>query len=159
MERQQKDLCGLRSAKIADGKLTLVLNNSLAAVEDGRREILRFVGPLDAMVLNRLETIFEELVSNTIRHGFAKQSSQSIRVLIERKPDAVQLTFEDDGVAFSPLAAKPPLRARTIETAQIGGLGIPLIVKLSSRLEYQQLQPADSGGFRPRNRTIVSVAI
>ena len=111
------------------------------------------------MVLNRLETIFEELVSNTIRHGFAKLSSQSIRVLIERKPDAVQLTFEDDGVAFSPLAAKPPLRARTIETAQIGGLGIPLIVKLSSRLEYQQLQPAGSGGFQPRNRTIVSVAI
>jgi anti-sigma regulatory factor (Ser/Thr protein kinase) len=159
LEQHQKDLCGLRSAKIADGKLTLVLNNTLAAVEDGRQEILRFIGPVDAMVLNRLQTIFEELVSNTIRHGFAKKSSQSIRVLIERKPDAVQLTFEDDGIAFSPLAAKPPERARTIETAQIGGLGIPLIVKLSSRLEYEQLQPANSGGFRPRNRTTVSVAI
>lgn len=41
---------GLRSAMIVDGKLTLVLNNTLAAVEDGRREIVRFLGSLDGMI-------------------------------------------------------------------------------------------------------------
>ena len=42
--RQWHEQSGLRSAMIVDGKLTLVLNNTLAAVEDGRREIVQIPG-------------------------------------------------------------------------------------------------------------------
>jgi anti-sigma regulatory factor (Ser/Thr protein kinase) len=154
---------GLRSAEIAGGKLKLVLNNTLAAVEDGRSEIMRFLGPLDAMAQNRLEVLFEELVSNTIRHGFAKGSGQSIHVQVERRPDAVTLVFEDDGLPFDPTQAELPGGFTSAETARVGGLGIPLIVKLSSALRYEALSSRnDAGrndaGFHPRNRTTVSVA-
>ena len=57
------------------------------------------------MAQNRLEVLFEELVSNTIRHGFAKGSGQSIHVQVERGPDAVTLVFEDDGSPFDPTQA------------------------------------------------------
>ena len=87
---------GLRSAEVVDGRLKLVLNNTLAAVEDGRIEIVRFLGTLDDMVQNRLEVLFEELVTNTIRHGFSVNSDQSIHVQVERGPGAIKLTFEDD---------------------------------------------------------------
>jgi anti-sigma regulatory factor (Ser/Thr protein kinase) len=136
-----------------------VLNNTLAAVDDGRQEILRFIGVVDAMALNRLETIFEELVTNIIRHGFERKSDQSIHVLVERTPGAIQLTLEDDGVPYNLLAAAMPAPAQSIETAQIGGLGIPLIVKLSSKLRYEELQPGETTVFRPRNRVIVAVAV
>ena len=149
----------MRSAEIADGRLRLILNNTLAAVEDGRSEILRFLGPLDGMAQNRLEVLFEELVSNTIRHGFAKGSDQSIHVQVERAPGAVTLVFEDDGLPFDPTQAELPDGFTSAETARIGGLGIPLIVKLSSALGYEEIAPRAGAGFRPRNRTTVSVAV
>lgn len=157
MERLREHT-GLRSAEIADGKLKLVLNNTLAAVEDGRSEIMRFLGSLDMMVQNRLEVLFEEMITNTIRHGFAGSSGQSIHVQVERGPDAIKLVFEDDGMPFDPTEVDVPMRLSGTEPARIGGLGIPLIVKFSSSLRYEELSPPDSGGFHPRNRTIVSVA-
>ena len=111
--------------EIADGKLSLVLNNTLAAVDDGRQEILRFIGVVDAMVLNRLETIFEELVTNIIRHGFERKSDQSIHVLVERTPGAIQLTMEDDESLRSAGGGSMPAPARNIETAQIAAWEFP----------------------------------
>jgi anti-sigma regulatory factor (Ser/Thr protein kinase) len=149
---------GLRSARIVDGKLKLVLNNTLAAVEDGRRETVRFLGSLDGMVQNRLEVLFEELVTNTIRHGFASNSDQSIHVQVERGPNALKLTFEDDGLPFNPIEADVPMSPASADPARIGGMGIPLIVKLSSSLCYESPSPRRDGeGFSPRNRTTVSV--
>lgn len=155
---EQKDRSGLRSAEIANGRLTLVLNNSLAAVEDGRRAMKRFLGPLDPMAQNRLEVVFEEIVSNTVRHGFRENSGQTIRVRVDLKPSAIELTFEDDGKPFNPMDANMPGPAG-IETARVGGLGIPLIVKLSSGLRYERLSSGEREGFSPNNRTIVSIAI
>jgi len=149
---------GLRSAEIADGALTLVLKNSLTAVEEGRSAISRFLGPLDPMVQNRLEVLFEELVSNTVRHGFAANSSQSIHVLVQRGPGAIRLTFEDDGLPFDPTKVDVAARMAVTDPAQLGGLGIPLIARLSSLFRYEPLSPGRAcEGFRPRNRTIVSV--
>ena len=156
---QWRQHSGLRSAETVDGRLKLVLNNTLAAVEDGRSEIMRFLGPLDAMAQNRLEVLFEELVSNTIRHGFAKGSDQSIQVQVERGPDAVTLICEDDGQNFDPTQAELPEGFTSAETARVGGLGIPLIVRLSSALRYEELSPGSGPGFHPRNRTTVSVAV
>lgn len=136
-----------------------MLNNTLAAVDDGRREILRFIGAADALALNRLEIVFEELVTNIIRHGFERKSNQSIHILVEHKTGAIQLTLEDDGVPYNLLKAAIPAPAHSIETAKIGGLGIPLILKLSSELRYEELHPAETMTFLPRNRTIVAVAI
>ena len=149
---------GLRSAEIVDGKLSLVLNNTLAAVEEGRSAIAQFLGPLDCMVQNRLEVVFEELVSNTVRHGFAGNSGHSIHVLVERAPDAIRLTFEDDGLPFDPTKVDVEALMAGTEPTRLGGLGIPLIVRLSNSLSYERLSPGkEREGFRPRNRTTVSV--
>ena len=155
---------GLRSIDVIDGRLQLVLNNNIAAVEDGCRGMFRFlesraVAPL---VRHRIEVLFEELVSNTIRHGFTNGSSQSIHVMVEQKSGMVELTFEDDGEPFNPLDARPPEAFSTIDTARIGGLGIPLVVGLSAGLRYERLALAGnhSAGrpFMPCNRVVVSVA-
>jgi len=154
---QWHEQIGLRSAEIVDGKLKLVLNNTLAAVEDGRRAVIQFVGSLDSMVQNRLEVVFEELVSNTVRHGFYSNSEQSIHVQVERGTHMIELTFEDDGLPFNPTNVDVSARLAGAELRN-GGLGIPLIVKLSSSLRYEQLIPRGGcEGFHPCNRTTVSV--
>ncbi len=153
--RQWREQNGLRSAALVEGKLRLVLNNTLAAVEDGRCAVVEFLGPLDAMVQNRLEVVFEELVANTVRHGFTDDSDQSIHVEVERGSGAITLTFEDDGAPFNPVQTEAPGRA---DADRVGGLGLPLIAKMSSALRYEQLAPGElRQGFNPRNRTTVSV--
>lgn len=51
-----------------------------------------------------------------------------------------------------------PGRIADIETARVGGLGIPLIVKLSTGRQYERPASGKTGDFQPNNRTIVSVA-
>ncbi|HTC84282.1 MAG TPA: ATP-binding protein [Rhizomicrobium sp.] len=152
---------GVRSAAIVDGRLELVLNNRKAAIEDGRRCLVEFLAGqvLDEVVRHRLEVVFEELVSNTIRHGFAMHSDQSIHVRVEPRPGLVEFTFEDDGWPFNPLEVEPAEPFKSIETAKIGGLGISLVAELSAHLSYERLAPhAGQLGFAPRNRLVVAIA-
>jgi len=161
-DRSKDDISGLRSSAIVNGRLEIVLNNTLEAIEDGRRSMLDFLASqrLADAVRHRLEVIFEELVSNTIRHGFTRHSRQSIHVRIEPRPGLVEFTFEDDGAPFNPLDAQVPQRFSTIETARIGGLGIPLVTRLSAHLRYERLpQRADDADFAPCNRLVVGVAV
>ena len=75
------------------------------------------------------------------------------------EPGIVEFTFEDDGIPFNPLEATPSKPFKSIETARIGGLGIPLVAKLSARLRYERLTPnAGQSVFSPCNRLVVSMA-
>jgi serine/threonine-protein kinase RsbW len=144
---------------VADGKLHLVLNNTLAGIEDGRCRMLDFLGTLDERASHRLQVIFEEIVSNTVRHGFTRGSGQSIHVVIERQAGAIALSFEDDGAPFDPSSAPAPEAFSSIESARVGGLGIPLVQRLAKTLQYERLAPqTGSAGFKPCNRVLVSVA-
>jgi anti-sigma regulatory factor (Ser/Thr protein kinase) len=157
----QDGSCGLRSATIVNGRLELVLNNTLAAIEDGSTCMLDFLRcpALGEGTQHRLQVIFEELVSNIIRYGFSEQSSQSIHVKIDRRPDVVEFTFEDDGTPFNPLDAPTPAPYTSIERAKVGGLGISLVTKYSSQLHYEHPpQNAGDHGFSPQNRLKVIVA-
>ena len=156
---------GVRSCRTDEDGLRLVLNNSLDAIEEGRLALLDFLQPhaLDDRVINRLEVIFEELVSNTVRHGFAPQSDQSVQVQAAARGEQLELVFEDDGTPFNPLQAEAPAPFQSLETARLGGLGIPLAIKLSSSLSYERPSPvpegsAPAGGFAPTNRLRVTIS-
>src|ERR1700759_789094 len=141
---------GLRSATIVNGALELVLNNTLAAIEEGSARMLDFLAHpvLGEDAHNRLQVIFEELVANIVRHGFRGHSDQSIHVKIDRRPDTGELTFEDDGTPFNPLNVPAPRPYTSIENAKVGGLGISLVKKYSARLHYEHPpQRVRSDGF------------
>ncbi|HEX4637581.1 MAG TPA: ATP-binding protein [Rhizomicrobium sp.] len=152
---------GLRSATVVDGRLELILNNRIAAIEEGRRPLVEFLAgqALGDVIRHRMEVVFEELVSNTIRHGFSMHSDQSIHIRVEPRPGLVEFTFEDDGAPFNPLEIRPSEPFKTIETAKIGGLGIPMVAKLSVYLRYERPQPhVNPTGFTPRNRLVLAIA-
>lgn len=151
---------GVRSAAIVDGRLKLVLNNRIAAIEEGSCRLVEFLAgqALGDVVRHRVEVVFEELVSNTIRHNFSMHSNQSIHVLVEPKPGLLEFTFEDDGRPFNPLEVQPTEPLTSIETARIGGLGIPLVARLSAYLRYETPQSVSGNGFSPRNRVVLAIA-
>jgi serine/threonine-protein kinase RsbW len=157
---------GLRLSEIVGGDLRLVLNNTMSAVEDGRHQILRYLEPwgVGSAARNRLEVVFEELVSNTIRHGFEPRSDQIILVSVAVRPGVIEIAFEDDGLPFNPLESPEPEPFSSLEEARLGGLGIPLILKLSTNVRYEPIPPGTAGHiidgrpFNPCNRIKVFIA-
>jgi serine/threonine-protein kinase RsbW len=151
---------GLQSSEVVDGALHLVLSNSTTAIEPARLAMLRFLEPLtlDPLVANRIEVVFEEAISNILRHGFTAGSDQTIAVLVASQARAVVLTIEDDGIPFDPVAAPEAAPLTSIETAPLGGLGISLMRKLAADMRYEAPTPAPSAAFQPRNRLTVSIA-
>jgi serine/threonine-protein kinase RsbW len=95
------------------------------------------------------ELVFEEVASNVVRHGHAAE----IELSLDREPatNAIILTFEDAGPPFDPLQHPTPTLPTSLEDAPLGGLGLLLVRKVSTRLDYERT-PAET------NRLTVTLA-
>jgi anti-sigma regulatory factor (Ser/Thr protein kinase) len=149
-----------------DQPVWAVIENDVSAIERARLEVRPLLawGGLSAKTINRFEVVFEELVSNVMRYGFDDGSNQRILVRVALTPDSVDLMIEDDGVPFDPTAQPEPPPLESLETAQIGGLGIPTVRRFSKVFVYERA-PADGEGrdivghvFAPVNRVTVQIA-
>jgi serine/threonine-protein kinase RsbW len=88
----------------------------------------------------KLTLVLEELVTNTIEHGFGGESDAPIRIaLTSTRPASVSIAYEDSAPAFDPLAHaahRPAAVGDPFEARSIGGLGIHLIGQLASMARY-----------------------
>lgn len=105
----------------------------------------------DGRAMFRAELVFEEIVTNVIRHGRRDDRPPSIDVAVTCSGDEIVLTFEDDGRPFDPLQRPDPVPPTSIEDAPLGGLGVMMVRKTASRIAYERT--ADD-----RNRLTVAVA-
>jgi len=97
-----------------------------------------------------VELVFEEIVTNVIRHGYRDDGSHQIDVSLAIGDEAIEMTIEDDGRAFDPLQRPDPVLPKTLEAAPLGGLGVMLAKKLSRSLDYERT----AGG---RNRLVAKI--
>lgn len=109
----------------------------ISAVETGRLALLEYLAPLalDDRVINRLEVVLEELVSNVVRHA---DLATRLTLTASASADGVSICLEDDGAEFNPLAARENSPFDKLEDAALGGLGIPLIKRLTRSVEYDR---------------------
>lgn len=110
---------------------------------------------LDAQSLERAaryncELVFEEVVTNIIKHGYPDNGAHEIEVSLDFPGDGVVMCFEDDGVAFDPGAYRPAARPHSILDAEIGGRGLVLLRSAARRLEYERTA-------QHRNRLTVTI--
>ena len=82
--------------------------------------------------------MFEEVATNIIRYAYADESDHLITVALEFHPNAVVMTFEDDGVPFDPSTRPPDRPPEPIEDAEIGGRGLLLVRKAACSLQYER---------------------
>jgi serine/threonine-protein kinase RsbW len=97
------------------------------------------------------ELVFEEVVTNVIRHGRAEERPLTIEVSLDVADHEVVLTFEDAGQPFDPLQRPAPTLPASLEEAPLGGLGILMVRKAASRIAYERT--ADE-----KNRLTVAIA-
>ena len=87
-------------------------------------------------VVNALNVVLDEAVSNAINHGYDTGVRGEIAVRLRRSPDRVEVEVEDAGRPFDPLQAPPPDLTWPLERRPIGGLGIHLIKSLMDEVSY-----------------------
>lgn len=85
-----------------------------------------------------LNLVLEELVTNIISYGYEDEDEHLIKVDITRDGDILHIKVVDDGIAFNPLEAPPPLMSENIDDLEPGGLGIHLVKKLTDEAFYSR---------------------
>jgi serine/threonine-protein kinase RsbW len=93
---------------------------------------------LPASIRRRVSVALDELLTNTIRYGFAGRSGGEVTIEAELCPDRLTVTLTDDGKPFDPLSAASPDTALPVEQRKIGGLGIHLVRGLMDEVSYQR---------------------
>lgn len=125
----------------SDGDVfSISLPVQISAVEAGRLALMSFLEPfaLDDRVINRIEVVLEELLSNVVRHA---EGADTLLLEAECADRAIRLAVEDNGAAFNPLDAPEPAPFGDLEDATLGRLGIPLIKRLSQSVRYDRIGP------------------
>lgn len=112
----------------------------------GAGELARGMSELGAILIRaevgerprfQTELVFEELVTNAIRHG-GIDDDHAVAVTISVTSEDVVLVVSDQGCPFNPLEQPDPAPATSLAEAKIGGLGIMLVRKAASSLAYER---------------------
>lgn len=98
-----------------------------------------------------VELVFEEIVTNIIRHGSSDGAQCAIEVALGFDDKVVVVSFHDDGKPFDPLEHADPELPQSVDSARVGGLGLMLVRKAATRMEYERTP-------QNRNRLIVTIA-
>lgn len=142
----------ISQARTAEGlELRLLAGaEGLSAAQPVLRAFLDEVG-LPVELADRAELLVEEVVMNLHMHGFDAPSEAELALSATAGPAGCNLVFEDSGRPFDPTAGALPERAASLEDATPGGLGLVLLRRLASRLDYRRLPEG-------RNRLLVVLA-
>jgi anti-sigma regulatory factor (Ser/Thr protein kinase) len=116
----------------------LRLANDVAGLAELAEWVERFGAGrrLPSNVVNALNVVLDEAVSNAITHGYDTGVRGEIAVRLRRASDSVEAEVEDDGRPFDPLQAPPPDLTLPLDRRPIGGLGIHLIRNLMDEVSY-----------------------
>jgi anti-sigma regulatory factor (Ser/Thr protein kinase) len=128
----------------------LRFSGTFAGFEEAANALQRLLEgtQLRASTRFNVELAFEEIGSNIVRHG---SPTGDVQVAIAFDDDEVVLTFEDDGAPFDPGSHPAPLKPSSLDDAPIGGLGVMLVKRFSTRMEYERTA-------HDRNRLTLAIA-
>ncbi len=86
----------------------------------------------------QIAIVIDELFGNIARYAYTPDIGEAtVQLEIEEQPLAVIITFIDHGVPFNPLEQENPDVTAPAEDRKIGGLGIYLVKKTMSMVEYE----------------------
>lgn len=78
----------------------------------------------------RLTLVVEELLANTIGHGYGRESDAPVSVTLSLQDRRVALLYEDAAPPYNPLDKIDDARGEatdTVEARPVGGLGLSLV--------------------------------
>lgn len=86
----------------------------------------------------QIDVAVEEAYVNIAHYAYTPgEGDATLRVEPAEEPGAVEITLEDRGVPYDPLAKPDPDVTLPAEERQIGGLGIYMVKKSMDRMTYE----------------------
>ncbi len=83
--------------------------------------------------------VIEELFSNVVFYAFPEGGSHPVHISLMLKPHELIVRMEDDGIAFDPTNKEDPDDLdKPLEEREIGGLGIHLVKKMMTSVQYSR---------------------
>lgn len=118
----------------------LTIENEPGEVARVNAAFTEFAGAhaVPASVRRSLNVALDELLHNTIAHGFSGRKEGAVTIDVELGTDRLTVTLTDDGQPFNPLVAASPDTARSVEERPVGGLGIHLVRQLMDEIRYHR---------------------
>jgi serine/threonine-protein kinase RsbW len=122
-----------------DAKLRLQLQNRIQEIEPalGRVETLLAAAGLDEQAVFHLRLALDELITNSIMHGFPAGGEHLIDLEVSIRSKQVAVELSDDGVPFDPSRPTAPVLSGPAEERPIGGLGLHMVQQLIPMLNYR----------------------
>ena len=120
--------------------LSIALNND-------REELLRLAELVEKFgaehhlsddMINNVNLVLDEMVSNVIKYGHAPTDPGGIKVTLSVDDTRLTIDVSDGGVAFNPLEATPPDLDLPILELQVGVLGIHIVKTLTETAAYRR---------------------
>ncbi|HJO95676.1 MAG TPA: ATP-binding protein [Victivallales bacterium] len=117
-----------------------IIRNDLSELKFLNKAIRKYLvklGLSNKSIYN-ITLIVEELITNTIRHGYADDKKHEIFVGIATSKDSIKITIKDDGEKFNVLEHPPPELDIPLKDMKVGGLGIHLVKNLAKNINYKR---------------------
>jgi len=113
--------------------------NTLAtpeAISELTEEVMAFLHAqgVEVRATHHTALVLNEVLTNLGTHGGCADRPARIAVIVE--PDRVTGEIVDNGPPFDPRHAPDPILDAAVDDRPVGGLGLYLVRKLSSSLEY-----------------------
>lgn len=89
-------------------------------------------------VARGLAVALDELITNTVTHGYPDGRQHDIELHLEVADSRLQAELVDDAEAFNPLDHPVPDTTLPAEKRPIGGLGIHLVRNLMDDVSYER---------------------
>lgn len=114
-----------------DELTVLPQQGSLSEVEAFLEEKMEIMG-LSMKLMNKVQVSADEIFSNIVNYSGASET----RISLKKSETGLELRFEDNGKAFDPTGSANPDVTLSAEEREIGGLGIFMVRKMTSSMQY-----------------------
>jgi serine/threonine-protein kinase RsbW len=104
---------------------------------DAATEFLEIEG-VDPQAVFRINLTLEEIVTNIIKFGHDDHTAHRIDVAVNVNPENVEAVIIDEGREFNPVVYQREVPSEILTERSTGGLGIFLIKKLLSTMNYRR---------------------
>ncbi|HYC44619.1 MAG TPA: ATP-binding protein [Burkholderiales bacterium] len=87
----------------------------------------------------RIVLIVEELFANSVNHGYCGDSDQPVWLTLSAGEEDCHVVYEDCAPEYDPFAVVDTSSTEAdVDTRRVGGLGLVLLVELSTSRSYQR---------------------
>ena len=128
-------LCVIKAKKNRSEDITLIPNEESLQKVSNFLDNLSSKWNLSMKLTNKLQLISDEIYSNIV--SYSKAQKASISVIDDS--DVIKMIFKDNGKIFNPLLKPEPDVNKPLEEREIGGLGIYMVKKIASSVDYETI--------------------